>query len=174
MRKRNETVYLLIEEIMLYTIVVILLVIDQLNLEGHRNQVRRTRYSMIDRIPYQINEMDRLVGCFDSSCFENLRMDRNTFGRLCLLLKNLGGLSRGKFVTIEEQVAMFLSIVAHHKKNRVVKHDFRRSGQTVSHYVHLVLSAILQLHTILLVKPVPVPDDCTNPRWKWFKVHIIV
>ncbi|KAL8537398.1 hypothetical protein ACS0TY_012514 [Phlomoides rotata] len=33
-----------------------------------------------------------------------------------------------------------------------------------------VLTAILQLHSILLVHPEPVPDDdSTNHRWKWFK-----
>lgn len=46
------------------------------------------------------------------------------------------GLTRGKYVSTEEQVAMFLSVLAHHKKNRVVKFKFRRSGQTVSHYIH--------------------------------------
>ncbi|KAL8547285.1 hypothetical protein ACS0TY_006855 [Phlomoides rotata] len=64
---------------------------------------------------------------------------------------------------------MFLSILAHHKKNIVIKFDFRRSGQTVSHYVHIVLRAVLSLHTLFLVKPTPVTDDSTDSRWKWFK-----
>ncbi|KAH6822458.1 hypothetical protein C2S53_007785 [Perilla frutescens var. hirtella] len=51
---------------------------------------------------------------------------------------------------------------------------FRGAGrwliwQTCSRYIHLVLRAILRLHVILLVKPEPVPDDCTDSRWKWFK-----
>ncbi|KAL8492819.1 hypothetical protein ACS0TY_024133 [Phlomoides rotata] len=25
------------------------------------------------------------------------------------------------------------------------------------------------MHTVLFVKPDPVPTDSTNPRWKWFK-----
>ncbi|KAL8556993.1 hypothetical protein ACS0TY_004460 [Phlomoides rotata] len=45
----------------------------------------------------------------------------------------------------------------------------RRSGQTVSHYVHIVLRAVLSLHTLFLVKPTPVTDDSTDSRWKWFK-----
>ncbi|KAL8556453.1 hypothetical protein ACS0TY_004049 [Phlomoides rotata] len=65
---------------------------------------------------------------------------------------------------------MFLSILAHHKKNYVVKFYHQRSGQTVSHYVNAVLLAILRLHSVLFVKPVPIPDDSTNPIWKWFKV----
>lgn len=62
--------------------------------------------------------MRRLVGRYDSDCVENLRMDQNTFGRLCMLLKNIGGLKEGKFVSIEEHVAMFLSVLAHHKKKK--------------------------------------------------------
>ncbi|XP_057796936.1 uncharacterized protein LOC131012967 [Salvia miltiorrhiza] len=96
-------------------------------------------------------------------------MDRNTFARLCLLLRDLGGLTDGRYVRVEEQVAIFLSILAHHKKNRVVRFDFFWSSQTVSRFVHAVLKAILKLHVILLVKPEPVPEDCTDSRWRWFK-----
>ncbi|KAL8534129.1 hypothetical protein ACS0TY_010221 [Phlomoides rotata] len=83
-------------------------------------------------------------------CLENLRVDRNAFGRLCIILRNCGGLVDGKHVSVEEQVSMFLGILVHHKKNRVMRYTYNRSGQTVSHYVHLVLTVILQLHSILL------------------------
>ncbi|XP_057809131.1 uncharacterized protein LOC131023606 [Salvia miltiorrhiza] len=126
-------------------------------------------FSMIERIPDQNRHMNRLVGVSDVDCLENLRMDRNTFGRLCTLLRESGGLSDGRHIRVEEQVAMFLSVLAHHKKNRVVRFDFWRSGQTVSRFVHLVLKAVLKLHVDLFVKPVPVPDDCTDSRWRWFK-----
>ncbi|XP_057807933.1 uncharacterized protein LOC131022463 [Salvia miltiorrhiza] len=64
---------------------------------------------------------------------------------------------------------MFLSVLAHHKKNRVVGFDFWRSGQTISHYVHAVLGAVLRLHETFLAKPEAVRDDCTDARWQWFK-----
>ncbi|KAL8462905.1 hypothetical protein ACS0TY_033784 [Phlomoides rotata] len=32
-----------------------------------------------------------------------------------------------------------------------------------------VLLAVLRLHSILFAKPVPVPGNITNHRWKWFK-----
>ncbi|XP_042067085.1 putative nuclease HARBI1 [Salvia splendens] len=40
---------------------------------------------------------------------------------------------------------------------------------TVSHYVHAVLRAVLKLHASFMVTPEPVPDDCDDNRWKWFK-----
>ncbi|XP_042034187.1 uncharacterized protein LOC121780637 [Salvia splendens] len=64
---------------------------------------------------------------------------------------------------------MFLCLLAHHQKNRVVKFRFWRSGSTVSHYVNKVLAAVLSLHEVLLTKLVPVADDCTDNRWMWFK-----
>ncbi|KAL8493624.1 hypothetical protein ACS0TY_024708 [Phlomoides rotata] len=113
--------------------------------------------------------MGKLIGGHQVDCYDNLRMDHNAFGRLCILLRNRGGLVD---VSVEEQVAVFLSILAHHKKNCVVKFNHQRSGQTVSHYVHDVLLFVLKMHTVLFVKPEPVPNDTTNPRWKWFKVTI--
>ncbi|KAK6160194.1 hypothetical protein DH2020_003575 [Rehmannia glutinosa] len=96
-------------------------------------------------------------------------MDRNAFHRLCFLLENLGGLVRTRNVQISEQVAIFLFVLAHHKKNRVVKFDFKRSGYTISTHFNLVLDAVLRLHTILLVTPEPVNKECNDDRWKWFK-----
>lgn len=95
-------------------------------------------------------------------------MDRNTFGRLCILLKQLGGLTDGRYVCVEEQVVVFLGILAHHKKNKIVGFNFQRSGQTISSCVHVILKAILKLHNMFLVKPMPIQEDCADSRWKWF------
>ncbi|KAJ9556527.1 hypothetical protein OSB04_011141 [Centaurea solstitialis] len=96
-------------------------------------------------------------------------MDRNVFAILCELLKPRGGLLEDGEVTIEEQVAIFVNILAHHTKNRCLPVRFYRSGETISRYVHRVLSALLRLQDILFTKPTPVDDDCTDRRWKWFK-----
>ena len=81
--------------------------------------------------------MSRLVGVSDVDCFDNMRMDRNIFSKLCRLLKELGRMRDGRFVTVKEQVAIFLGILANHKKSRIVGFDFMRSGYTVSNYVQL-------------------------------------
>ncbi|XP_041993427.1 uncharacterized protein LOC121744051 [Salvia splendens] len=127
------------------------------------------RFSLLERIPTNVHHINRLVGVTDRSCMDNLRMDRNTFGRLCRLLNDVSGLVDKKFVTVEEMVAMFLGILAHHNKTRVVGFHFLRSSQTVSRYLHVVLYGVLKLHEILLVKPEPVDENCTDARWKWFK-----
>ncbi|KAL0367557.1 UNVERIFIED_CONTAM: hypothetical protein Sradi_3645800 [Sesamum radiatum] len=96
-------------------------------------------------------------------------MTRNAFGRLCQLLEFFGGLRATRHVTVMEQVATFLSIIAHHKKNCVVKHDFVRSGRTISKHFHSVLMAVLRLHPILLPRPAPIQECCQDHRWRWFK-----
>ncbi|XP_057419128.1 protein ALP1-like, partial [Lotus japonicus] len=112
--------------------------------------------------------MRRLIND-DVTCVEQLRMDTNTFRVLCSLLLVEGGLKEDGLVPIEEQVAIFLHILAHHAKNRVIKFKFQRSGETVSRYFNLVLSSVLRLHGNLLKKPDPIPEDCIDNRWKWFK-----
>ncbi|KAG8380356.1 hypothetical protein BUALT_Bualt06G0007000 [Buddleja alternifolia] len=126
-------------------------------------------YTIKTKIHKQIEHLHDLISFNDETCIENLRMSRNAFGRLCYLLENMGGLCSTKNVQVTEQVAIFLSILAHHKKNCVVKHDFKRSGYTISAHFNNVLTVLLKLHTLFLVKPVPIEEDCANDRWKWFK-----
>ncbi|KAK2634734.1 hypothetical protein Ddye_029526 [Dipteronia dyeriana] len=72
-------------------------------------------------------------------------------------------------VTIEEQIATFINILAHHSKNRSILVRFYRSGEAISQYVHRVLCALLRLEDVLFIKPTLIPDDCTDSWWRWFK-----
>ena len=101
-------------------------------------------------------------------------MDRNAFGRLCYLLQHAGGVSESRACTVPEQVAIFLSVVAHHKKICVVKHDFLCSGRMISKYFHRVLKSIIKLYNVLLAWPTPIIEVCVDPYWRWFKVIFFV
>ncbi|KAL5543802.1 hypothetical protein UlMin_007586 [Ulmus minor] len=70
---------------------------------------------------------------------------------------------------VEEMVAIFLHIISHDVKNRIMRSQFARSAETVSRQFKVVLNSILRLHEVLLKKPKPVLDDSTDNRWKWFK-----
>ncbi|KAL8483338.1 hypothetical protein ACS0TY_026145 [Phlomoides rotata] len=96
-------------------------------------------------------------------------MNSDCFNHLCYLLKNLGGLRSTRNMSINEKVVIFLTILSLHTKNRVVKHTFRRSGYTISKHFNNVLNSLLKLYPILLVKPVPVPEDSTDNHWRYFK-----
>ena len=86
------------------------------------------------------------------------------------MLETIGGLKDTKHMLVDEQVAMFLHTLAHHAKNRVTKHHFRRSGEIVSRYFNDVLHAIIRLQVKLFKKPELVPENSSDERWKWFKV----
>ncbi|MED6181707.1 hypothetical protein PIB30_118851 [Stylosanthes scabra] len=96
-------------------------------------------------------------------------MNTNTFANLCELLQIHGGLVEDGSVSLAEQVATFLIILAHHKKNRSIQVRFCRSGETVSKFFNKVLRAVIRVQSLLFVKSTPVEEDCTNPTWKKFK-----
>ncbi|KAL8538002.1 hypothetical protein ACS0TY_000089 [Phlomoides rotata] len=126
---------------------------------GHRSG--RT-YSVKSKISRQLDNMHYLINDNDVTCRDHICMNSDYFNRLCYLLQNLGGLRPTRNVSISEQVAIFLTILSHHTKNRVVKHTFRRSGYTISKYFNNVLNTLLRLYTVLLSTPTPVPEDSTD------------
>ncbi|KAL8496916.1 hypothetical protein ACS0TY_020556 [Phlomoides rotata] len=116
-----------------------------------------------------MKNMSYLCEVSDEDCRDQLRMDRATFHKLCFILQSVCGLKCSRRVSVPEKVAMFLSILAHHTKNRCVKFAFKRSGQTVSKNFHAVLNSALRLHAMFLVKPQPIVEDDTDPRWQQFQ-----
>lgn len=117
------------------------------------------------------DNLRRLIYGSDLACVENLRMDRYTFNKLCSMLRTTGKLKDSKNMSVDEMVAMFLHILAHHEKNRVIKFRFLRSGETISRCFNEVLNGVLRLSGNLLKSPEPVLDNSTDDRWKWFKVY---
>ncbi|XVF12370.1 hypothetical protein REPUB_Repub08aG0111500 [Reevesia pubescens] len=91
-------------------------------------------------------------------------MNRHAFFKLCEMLQNIGGLKSIRNMLLDEQVVMFLHIITYHLKNRVIKHNFNRSGETVSRYFHSVLKAVMHLEGQLFKKPNPIPANSTDHR----------
>ncbi|TYK29919.1 Retrovirus-related Pol polyprotein from transposon TNT 1-94 [Cucumis melo var. makuwa] len=104
-----------------------------------RHRIRQLAYFQM------IHELDLV--CRGSTC-----MDRQTFAILCHLLRTVVGLSLIEIVDVEEMVVMFLHVLAHDVKNRVIQQEFVRSGETVSRHFSLVLLAMLQFQDKLIKK----------------------
>src|SRR5271170_4864332 len=92
-----------------------------------------------------------------------LRMKLGVFQFLCSELKSKGSLVDSKFVSVEEQVTMFLFTIAHASSNREVQERFQHSGETVSRHFHAVLQAMDQLipQYIKLTDPNTIPTAIT-------------
>jgi len=116
-------------------------------------------------------DIHHLIYKSDETCKDHFRMDRNAFSKLCNMLEARGGLKATKHMLVDEQVAMFLYILAHHVKNRIVKRQFKRSGETISRHFKSVLHAVIRLHAEFLEKPEPILETSTDEKWKWFKVY---
>ena len=112
----------------------------------------------------------RLVYKSDAACLEELRMDRAAFFRLCEMLKTITRLKDTANILVDEQVTIFMHVLAHHVKNRTIKKRFGRSAEIISRIFRRVLRAVTKLSGHLLAKPVPIPENSTNGRWKYFKV----
>lgn len=136
-----------------------------------RTRTSTRTYSLIHRGPDQRKHLNDIVGVSDVTALDSIRMNRDTFGRLCYLLEHLGGLTPTKNVEVREQVAMFLNILAHHTKNVIIRKSFKRSTFTISKYVHRVLLALLKLHPFLLVTPKAAGTNNSYERWNFFEVN---
>ena len=110
----------------------------------------------------------------DDVCYEMYRMRKELFFFLCHQLQTVGNLKESRHVSIYEQVMMFLLIVGHDTRNRVVQERFQHSGETVSRHFNRVLRAICRLGKQLIHPPNfdEVPDNIRwDPRfYPFFKV----
>ncbi|KAF7825151.1 protein ALP1-like [Senna tora] len=96
-------------------------------------------------------------------------MYKATFDRLCSMFKAIGGLRPTRNMLVDEEVALFLHVLAHHLKNMVVQFHFGRSGESISQYFHIVLKAMMRLDGELFKKPEPIRINSADEIWKWFK-----
>jgi len=98
----------------------------------------------------------------------NAAHEKSPFFSLCNLLRNRGLVPETVGCPVEEQVAMFLHVVGHNQRFRVVHQSFRRSIETVSRVFHQVLYAICELRADMM-KP---PSTATHPKilgsHRWF------
>ncbi|WVZ83542.1 hypothetical protein U9M48_030679 [Paspalum notatum var. saurae] len=103
----------------------------------------------------------------DVHCVNLLRMKRAPFFQLCNLLRARELLSDSINASVEEQVAMFLHVVGHNQRFKVIGLTFRRSVETISRYFHQVLYAVGELRNDIIVPPTTNvhPRILNSHRW---------
>lgn len=143
------------------------------NLRRRRAQTHALNNRSFVRHETRLSYLDSIIGNSDTECVHELRMDRRSFGLLCELLRMDGRIKNDGLVSVEDQVCMFLHILAHHVKNHTIRGRFFRSGETVSRYFNSILQGVLRLQGSLLRVSDPVLADCTDHRWKCFKVCVL-
>ena len=118
--------------------------------------------------------MTEVLNGHDDGCREMFRMDKHVFRKLCDTLRQRGMLRDTSGVVIEEQLAIFLNIIGHNERNRVIQERFQHSGETISRHFNNVLKAIKSLSREFL-QPPPLstpPEIMRNNRfYPYFKVY---
>ena len=110
----------------------------------------------------------------NSRCYEQLRMNKHVFLSLCNVLKEKELLENSRYITVEEQVAMFLYVISHNEQHRVVGERYQHSTETTSHCFHKVLKAICRLSKELITPPsfdtMPLQIRSNPKYYPFFKV----
>lgn len=102
--------------------------------------------------------LSELLSADNDVCREMLRMDKHVFHKLCDILRQRGMLRDTAGVMIEEQLAIFLNIVGHNERNRVIQERYQHSGETISRHFNNVLRAVKSLsREFLQLPPVSTP-----------------
>jgi hypothetical protein len=120
--------------------------------------------------------LNLIYNCNDVECVNMLRMRRAPFFQLCNLFRERHLLRDSLHSCVEEQVAMFLHVVGHNQRFRVIHQNWRRSVETVSRYFKEVLYAIGELREEMIKPPTnATPLKIRNShRWyPYFKVYNI-
>ncbi|KAI5326963.1 hypothetical protein L3X38_026359 [Prunus dulcis] len=89
--------------------------------------------------------LNRLYNGKEVDCIEQLRVSKNAFKSLCTILHEIGGLAQIRNVSIEESVAIFLNILSHNLKFRVIGFDYYHSKETISRQFNGVLCAMMRI-----------------------------
>lgn len=116
--------------------------------------------------------MSEVLNGPDDLCREMLRMDKHVFHKLADILRQRGLLRDTPGVMIEEQLAIFLNIVGHNERNRVIQERFQHSGETISRHFNNVLKAIKSLsREFLQPPPLSTPPEVleSNRFYPYFK-----
>jgi hypothetical protein len=102
------------------------------------------------------------------TCYDELRLTKRNFHDLCIMLREKCGLRDSVYVTMEEKVAMFLLVVGHGLKMRLLRGTYKRSLETISRHFSNVLLAILSLSAEFIKLPDPSIQPSDDYKWKWF------
>ena len=105
---------------------------------------------------------------------EQLRLSKKSFFNLCRILQEKGGLVRTRNVPTTEAVTMFLHILAHNLKYRVVQFSYCRSKETISRQFNDVLRAVMKVSKDYLNFQPCTLEGAEANKWRWFEVSLSI
>ncbi|KAL8543200.1 hypothetical protein ACS0TY_003925 [Phlomoides rotata] len=87
-------------------------------------------------------------------------------------MDNIHFLMNDNDVTCKDHICMNSDCVNHLCSLFENLGGLRRSGYTISKHFNNVLNTLLKLYNVLLINHVPISEDSTDNRWKYFKGYL--
>lgn len=110
--------------------------------------------------------VDELLSCEeddDPQVLDAFRMPLSTFLALRDWCVEHGHLQATRYMSVDEQLAIFLCVVGENTTNRAAQERFKRSGNTISRCFNIVLDAMVALCTAIVKQPA-IRQSPTTPR----------
>ena len=102
-------------------------------------------------------------------CYDSLRLTKRPFSDLCAILREKCGLHDTLNVSVEEKVAIFLLIMGHGMKMRLIHSTYGWSLEPISRHFNEVLRCVLSLcHEFIKL-----PDPSAMPNGSGLKIVLV-
>jgi hypothetical protein len=147
----------------------------------HKILVKRYAFARLPYGPMLARDRERMANLnfIYNTCeiesIQMLRMGRGPFYELVKRFREGGLLKDSIHTSVEEQVCIFLHVVGHNQRFRVIHSTFRRSIETISRYFKQVLYAIGELRHEMIKPPTGQTPAKIRDSFRWypyFKVSI--
>ena len=141
----------------------------------------RRRRRQLPRAPYVNHAAEReeyinsVLHGTEINCVNQLRMKPMAFHRLCHILTEGEHVRPTIHMSVTEQVFIFLHIISHNVRFRVMGSRIYRSTETVHRYFKVILRGVLKLYRALIrLRSEDTPQEIRNSRrfYPYFKVNI--
>ena len=141
----------------------------------------RRRHRQLPSAPYVNHAVEReeyinsILHGSEGHCVNQIRMKPITFHHLCHILTEGEHVHPIIHMSVMEQVFIFLHIIGHNVRFRVMGSRIYRSTETVHRYFKVVLRGILKLYRALIrLRSEDTPLEIRNSRrfYPYFKVNI--
>ena len=141
----------------------------------------RRRCRQLPRAPYVKHAAEReeyinsVLYETERHCVNQLRMKPIAFHHLCHILTERDHVRLTIHMPVTEQVFIFLHIIGHNVRFRVMGSWIYRSTETIHRYFKVVLRGVLKLYRVLIrLRSEDTPPEIRNSRrfYPYFKINI--
>ena len=143
--------------------------------------VRKLRHRQLPRAPYVNHVAEReyyinsILHGSERHCVSQIRMKPIAFEELCHILIKGEHIRPTIHVSVMKQVLIFLHIISHNVRFRVIGSRFHRSTETVYGYFKVILRGVIKLYRALIKLPsedTPLEIRDSRRFYPYFKVNI--